>query len=110
MGFKDPNHEERLRAAQAAKKAALEKFRAKPGPDDPVFIAREKERLAVLAAREERKAAREALAAEKAAQEERARELAKIALQEELDWEVYGLYGLTEDEVRMVEGNPKNTK
>ena len=85
MAFKDPSHQDRIRAAQEAKKAALEKFRVKASPDNPETIARQKERQAVLAAREERRLAREALAAEKAAQEGRERELAAIRLKEELD-------------------------
>jgi hypothetical protein len=85
MGFKDPDQGDRLKAAQAAKKAALQKFLAQPKPGDPEFVAREQERLAIVAARAERQAAKEALAAEKAAQLERERELAAIALQEDLD-------------------------
>lgn len=85
MGFKDPDQGDRLKAAQEAKKAALAKFMAQPKPGDPAFVAREQERLAIVAARAERQRVKEAEAAAKAAQLERDRELAAIALQEELD-------------------------
>ncbi len=85
---REPDYAERLSAAAKAKKADLERFRAKLGPNDPAFAEREAARQAVTTAREaraaerkavrlanqareaEEKAAREAaLAAEKAARE-----------------------------------------
>jgi hypothetical protein len=63
-GYKGTNFNDRMTTAANAKKALLEKFKAKPGPDDPEVAARLAERLAIAAAREiragERKAAREA--------------------------------------------------
>jgi hypothetical protein len=62
----------RLSAAANAKKALLERFRARPGPDDPVVIARQEERRAIAAARDirmaEQRAAREAAAIREAAE------------------------------------------
>ncbi|WP_229682600.1 DUF6481 family protein [Siccirubricoccus deserti] len=62
----------RLTTAANAKKALLERFRSRPGPDDPEVIARREERLAVAAAREirmaEQRAARQAAAAREAAE------------------------------------------
>jgi hypothetical protein len=64
---------ERLTAAASARKAALEKFRARPGPDDPAVLERQAAQKAVAVAREaraaERKAAREAEAARQAAEQ-----------------------------------------
>ena len=54
MGFKDPKFDDRQRAAMDAKKALLEKFKAKPGPGHPEYEAKKKEREAMLAARAER--------------------------------------------------------
>jgi hypothetical protein len=86
--FKDQTANDRLTAAANAKKAMLEKFKAKPGPEDPEFLARQAERIAIAQARDqrtaERKAAKEAeaarIAAEKAAIEaEKEREAAELA-------------------------------
>lgn len=85
MGFKDPKFGDRQRAAQDAKKALLEKFKAKPGPGHPEYDAREKERQAVIAARAERQAAKEAEALEKERLAEIERQEAARRLQEELD-------------------------
>ena len=38
--FKDPGFTERQKAAAEARKAALEKFRSKPGADDPAVLER----------------------------------------------------------------------
>jgi hypothetical protein len=68
----DKGFRERLNAAAQAKKAALEKFRVRAGPDDPAVLARDAARQATAAAREaravEREAAREADAARRAAE------------------------------------------
>jgi hypothetical protein len=77
-GYKNDSFTNRLTSAANAKNALLERFRARPGPDDPAVVARRAEQAAIEAAREiriaERKAAREAeaarLAAEQAALEE----------------------------------------
>jgi len=90
-GFKDKGFTDRLTAAAKAREAALEKFKARPKPDDPEMIeravarkaaaearaAREAERLADRAARQEREAAEKvareiAEAAGKAAAEQHA--------------------------------------
>lgn len=86
---KPDNFNDRLTSAAKAKTALLEKFRAKPGPDDPAFLERQATQTAVNAAREariqERKAARVAeevrLAAEKAAlaAEQKARDVEEAA-------------------------------
>jgi hypothetical protein len=76
--FKDVEFNERLSAAANAKKALLEKFKAKPGPGDPAFEQRQAERVAAAEARKvaherrlkEKQEAREAaLRAEQAARE-----------------------------------------
>ena len=56
--FKGADFNERQSAAANAKKALLEKFKAKPGPGDPDFEARQAERLAAAQAREARRQAR----------------------------------------------------
>jgi len=69
---KNDNFGERLSTAANAKNAALEKFRARPGPDDPVFLERQAALTAINVARDariqERKVAREAEAARVAAE------------------------------------------
>ncbi len=75
--FKGESFQDRQSAVIEAKKALLEKFKSRPGPDDPAVKAREAERLAVAQAREKRLVEREAqrkveaaaLAARKAADE-----------------------------------------
>lgn len=89
--FKENDLKERLNTAAEAKRAMLERFRAKPAADDPAVIEREEARKALAAARElraaERKAAKEAettrLAAEQAEREaEAARQAAEAAVRE----------------------------
>jgi hypothetical protein len=69
---KNANFSDRLNAAAAAKKAALERFHARPGPDDPAVRDQQTARKAISDAREvriaERQAAREAEAARQAAE------------------------------------------
>jgi hypothetical protein len=73
--YKNDDFNNRLSSAANAKSALLERFRARPGPDDPAVIARRAAQAEIEAAREvrmaERKAAKEAeairLAAEHAA-------------------------------------------
>ena len=68
---------ERRNAANEAKKALLESFKAKPAADDPAVLARQAERKAILEAREKREAEKARLKQEKlareAAEERRAR-------------------------------------
>lgn len=63
-----------------AKKALLERFKARPGPDDPIMRQRRAERLAVAAARAEREV-------EKAAAVAKAARLAAIAEAERAEQE-----------------------
>jgi len=57
MGFAD-NFRDRAAAAAKARQAALERFRAKPAPDDPQVLKRNAERQAINEAREARAALR----------------------------------------------------
>ena len=68
---------ERRNAANDAKKALLERFKAKPAPDDPAVLAKKAERQAILEAREKR-----AIEKEKQRQERLAREAAEQARRE----------------------------
>lgn len=94
--FKHADFNDRASSAAKARQALIEKFRARPGPDDPAVQAKIAERMAVAAARDvreaERKVAREAEAARLAVEEaERQAEAARKALektQEELDRKV----------------------
>jgi hypothetical protein len=74
-GFKGSKFDERLSASANAKKAMLEKFRSRPGPDDPAVQAREAERKAIAEARAVRAAERQA------AREAEARRLAELEAQ-----------------------------
>jgi hypothetical protein len=64
-GFKEPSFADRQKAAQEARKNILEKFRAKPGLDDPAVMQRQAEREAQAADRAKAKQLREAAKAEK---------------------------------------------
>jgi Family of unknown function (DUF6481) len=90
-GYKNDDFNNRLSSAAEAKAALLERFRSRPGPDDPAVIARKAEQAAIEEAREkrlaERKAIRDAeearLAAEMAAVEKlRQEELARRKAEE----------------------------
>ena len=63
-GFKEPSFADRQKAAQEARKNILNKFRAKPGPDDPAVMKRQAEREALAAERAKARLAREAAKAE----------------------------------------------
>ena len=80
-GHKDKKFSERLSTAADAKKALLDKFRARPAADDPDVVARGEARKAISEARETRAAEREAVRAEEQGREaaERAREAVKRA-------------------------------
>jgi hypothetical protein len=60
---------ERRNAANEAKKALLERFKARPAEDDPKVLARKAERQAILAAREIREAEKARLKQERLARE-----------------------------------------
>ena len=59
----------RLDAAATAKQAALKRFRARPGPDDPAVRERQAARQAVSDARDDRIAARQTARAAEAARQ-----------------------------------------
>jgi hypothetical protein len=72
-GYKDYDVKERLARAAEARQKALEKFKARPGPDDPEVIRRRQDREAIAAARavrEAERAERKAKAAAERAQRE----------------------------------------
>ncbi len=97
MAAHKDSFDDRRKAAEAAKRAIAEKFRAQPRPDDPAVQERQAALMAVAKAREERQAARKAeraaeaarLAAEKKAQEAEAARLAaeKVAAERALELE-----------------------
>jgi hypothetical protein len=68
-GFKEPNFADRQKAAQEARQNILNKFRAKPGPDDPAVMKRQAEREALAAERANARLARETAKAEQKARE-----------------------------------------
>src|ERR671912_2659987 len=82
--FREQGFGERLSTAANAKKAMLERFRARSGTDDPAVLERQAARQAISVAREaritERKDAREAKVAREAAEQaEREAEAARQA-------------------------------
>jgi len=71
-GFKEKTFADRLQEAADARKAALERFKARPTADDPDVVKRREERLRISQARAEREATRKAQKeAEAAARAER---------------------------------------
>ena len=86
-GFKGSTFTDRATASTEAKKALLERFKAKPAPDDPEVAKRREERSAIAAAREVRMAERrrqKEIEAEQKAVEEAARVQAEqLRLEEE---------------------------
>ncbi len=81
-GFKDNNFNDRMTTAAKAREAVIEKFRQKPGLDDPAVQQRMAEQKAIAEARDvraaQRRAEREAAALEAKQQAEiRAREQAQ---------------------------------
>ena len=73
--YKERNFAERRQTANDAKKALLEKFKARPAADDPAVLAKQAERKAAADARAQREAERKE---QKRAQAEReARERAE---------------------------------
>ena len=83
-GFKEAGFNERMSAAAEAKKAMLEKFRAKPGADDPAFLEKQAARQAIREAREARAAERKAAKLAAEAEAKAAREAAAKAEEERL--------------------------
>lgn len=89
--YKEASFNERRDAAAKAKQEALQRFRARPGADDPAVVEQRAARQAVVAAREariaERTAAKLAAQAREAAEkaEREARERQEAAEQAERD-------------------------
>jgi Family of unknown function (DUF6481) len=94
-GYTNKNFSERLSTAAEARKAMLDKFRARPTADDPAVVARQEARQAISDARQARTAEKEAArraeeareaaersAREAAEQEQRLREAAELAERE----------------------------
>ena len=67
--YRDKDIFERRNAANEAKKALLERFKAKPAADDPAVLARQAERKAILEARAVREAEKARLKQERLARE-----------------------------------------
>lgn len=84
MSFKD-TFENRAAAAAEAKRKLMERFRAQPGPDDPIVIARLAEQKAAGEARALREAAAKQRAEEKAAAIAAAKAEAAAAKQREIE-------------------------
>ena len=82
-GFKEPSFADRQKAAQEARQNILNKFRAKPGLDDPAVRQRQAEREAQAAERAKARLAREAAKAEKIAREAEAAAQAAAQLERE---------------------------
>ena len=81
-GFRDKGFADRLSAAAKAREAALEKFKARPKPDDPEMIAKAEARKAAAEARAAREAERiagRAAQAERDAADKAARQEAEAA-------------------------------
>jgi membrane protein involved in colicin uptake len=77
---------DRREAAENARKAMLERFKARPPADDPNVLAKQAERIAIAEAREKRRAEREAIRKaeeERLAAEKLAAELAELQRKEE---------------------------
>jgi len=96
--FQQHTFNARREDSMKAKQALLEKFKTRPGPDDPEFQRRMMERQAVAEARAAREAAKEAerrAEAERLAREEAARKEAERIAAEEAE-----LKRLEEEEAR----------
>lgn len=79
--MKNPNDRsfaDRQANSANAKKALLERFKSRPGPDDPVMVQRRAERQAVAEARAAREAEKEAARIE----QERLDEIARLEREE----------------------------
>ena len=88
-GFKEPGFADRQKAAQLARQEILNKFRTRPGPEDPAIKARAEERAATAERRAKAKEAREAEKAEQKLREQEAAaaEAARIAKEQEEETE-----------------------
>ncbi len=81
----NPGFADRQKAALEARKAALDKFKARPGPGDPEYDRKQAERTAIVKAREEREKQRAIEKAKREAEEakRRAEEAARLKAEEE---------------------------
>lgn len=79
--YRDQSFAERRDAANAAKKALLERFKSKPAADDPAVLAKQAERKAILEARAVREAEKARLKQERLARE--AEERVRLAAEAE---------------------------
>src|SRR5258708_17650001 len=93
-GFKEPSFADRQKAAQQAKQDILNKFRAKPGPDDPEVKQRQAEREAQAAARAKSREVRTSAKSAAKAREAEAAALAAAQLAREKDEEAARLAAL----------------
>jgi len=78
-GYKQQGFGERLQSAASAKKAMLDRFKARPAVDDPAATERRAERQAVSEARAARQAERQAAEQARAESEAADREAKAIA-------------------------------
>ena len=82
-GFKEPSFADRQKAAQQARQNILNKFRAKPGLDDPAVMQRQAEREGQAADRAKAKLTRDAAKVEKKARDAEALALAATQIARE---------------------------
>ncbi|WP_159348029.1 DUF6481 family protein [Roseomonas harenae] len=68
--LKGTDFNDRSKNSNEAKKALLERFKARPAPDDPTVLARQEERRRIIEAREIREAERRRLKEEEKARQE----------------------------------------
>ena len=80
--FKGSKFQDRIASAAEARKALAQKFKERPGPDDPDVVARREERQAVLKARGEREEIRARERAERQAEDARRKEADRVAREE----------------------------
>lgn len=80
--MKNQSFQDRRAAAEAAKSALLEKFKARPASDSPEMLAKQAERARITAEREKRAAEREQAKREEAERREQER-AAQAAAEEE---------------------------
>jgi hypothetical protein len=81
--FKGSTFKDRAETAAAAKKALLEAFKTRPAADDPVVVARQEARRAVLEARATREAERKRIKEEEEARRRAEEEARRHAEAEE---------------------------
>jgi hypothetical protein len=80
--YREKDFSERVGASNEAKRALLEKFKAKPAADDPAVLAKQAERKAILEARAVREAEKARLKQERLAREAAEAEMKRKADEE----------------------------